>query len=162
MANKVTVKTKDWDKLRKRLPKKGATVKVGVLAGSGNAAGGISMLELAAIHEFGSPKNNIPQRSFIRATFAKDAVAKTLQKLGTQYANAIINNKMDAEQALNKLGAWAASQIKKTIKNRETTGPDPQANKPATIARKGSSTPLVDTGRLINAITWMVVMGGKK
>lgn len=161
MTTKVTVKTKDWDKLRKRLPD-GSIVKVGVLAGSGNASSGsISMLELAAIHEFGSPKNHIPQRSFIRATFERAEVAKTLQLMGSRFAKAIVNDKMTGRDALDKMGAWAAAQIKKTIKNRQTTGPDSQANKPETIARKGSSTPLVDTGRLVNAISWMVVLGGK-
>lgn len=54
------------------------------------------------------------------------------------------------------LGQWGASQCKLTIKRRLTGGPP---NAPYTIEKKGSSTPLVDSGRLINAITYEIGMG---
>lgn len=164
MPTKLKVNTKVWAQLKDRLPEN-SVVHVGVLADNGGTAvhpgSNITMIELAAVHEFGSPKNHIPQRSFIRATFERPETYKTLQSMGAKYAKAIVNGKMNAEQALGRIGAWAASQIKATIKNRQTTGPDPQELKPATIERKGSTLPLVDTGRLINAITWLVKIGGK-
>ena len=164
MPHFAVINTKLWDALRKRLPEK-SVVKVGVLAGKGGEAihpgSSISMIELAAVHEFGSPKRGIPQRSFIRATFERDDVNKKLNALGARLAKAIVMDKMDAATALGQMGAWAAGQIKATIKNRLTTGPERQALKPETIERKGSSLPLVDTGRLINAITWLVSIGGK-
>ena len=158
----VKVDTKIWAQLRKRLPEK-SVVKVGVLAAQGGnatvAGSNITMIELAAIHEFGSPKNGIPQRSFIRSTFERPEIAAALQRMGAKFAKAIVEDKMTGAQALGLIGAWGVAQIKKTIKDRQTTGPDAQENKPETIARKGSSLPLVDTGRLINAITWLVQMG---
>jgi len=155
------IDAKTWEKLREKLPTN-ARVRVGVLAGAGGdakASSGITMLELAAIHEFGSPAAGIPERSFIRSTFDREDVRLRLNMMGARLARAIVANKMDWTQALGMLGAWAASQIKSTIKNRLTTGPDPQENRPATIEKKGSDLPLVDTGRLINAITWLVTGG---
>lgn len=164
MADDVEVKvdTKLWDQLRKKLPE-GAHVQVGVIgaAGAATTEGGITMIELAAIHEFGSPKAGIPERSFIRSTFDRPEVLEQLQVMAKGYARAVVADKMTWEVALGRLGAWAAAQIKGTIKRKLTTGPNPQENAPSTIARKGSSTPLIDTGRLINAITWLV-KGSKK
>ena len=54
-------------------------------------------------------------------------------------------------QLLNTLGAKAAADVKNTIRQGI-----PPPNSPETIRRKGSSRPLIDTGQLINAITWIV------
>lgn len=157
---KVKVDTKIWDRLRAKLPED-AHVKVGVLTNAKHPGSGISMLELAAIHEFGSPAAGIPERSFIRATFERAEVEAKLQAFAGRLAKAVVDDKLTWQQALGQLGAWATSQIKMTIKQRLTDGPEDQANRPSTIAKKGSDLPLVDTGRLINAITW-IVMRGKK
>lgn len=161
---KARVNTAVWDKLRTKLPD-GAHVKVGVLAGAGGAArvadGDITMIELAAIHEFGSPAAGIPERSFIRSTFERPDVVARLNTMAARLARAIVEDKIVWDKALGMIGMWAVGEVKKTIKNRQTTGPEDQANRPSTIAKKGSSLPLVDTGRLINAIT-SLVYGGKK
>jgi hypothetical protein len=54
--------------------------------------------------------------------------------------------------ALDRLGAKVAA----LLQNRISAGIDPP-NSAATIARKGSSKPLVDTGQLKAAITWRVI-----
>lgn len=162
MKPKATVKTgttrggkmKTFSEIRAHMPK-GAHVRVGVLAGSGDHDG-ISMIELAAIHEFGSPAANIPERSFIRSTFARTDIVDGLNRQAAALARAIVAGKLTADVALGRIGAWAAAQIKGTIRNKMTEGPEDQALKPATIARKKSSTPLVDTGRLLGAISWLV------
>jgi hypothetical protein len=41
------------------------------------------------------------------------------------------------------------------VKNKVVTGPF-EPNKPATIARKGSDRPLIDTAQLLNSITYVV------
>lgn len=144
----------------KLLGAEGSHVKVGVLEGSGAAADGdISIAELAAIHEFGAPNAGIPERSFIRSTFtAKEA---ELVEITKKLARAVLLGKMTIEKALAVLGEWSAAAIKKTIVDEETTGPEPQALKPATIAAKGSSVALVDTSRLLSAVTYKVVMRGE-
>lgn len=161
MAKDVGAKidTKMWDQLRKKLPE-GAHVQVGVIGAAGSATtdSGITMIELAAIHEFGSPKAGIPERSFIRSTFERPEVLEQLNVMARGYARLVVADKITWDVALGRLGAWAAAEIKGAIKKKLTTGP---ALAPATIVRKGSSTPLIDTGRLINAITWLV-KGSKK
>jgi phage gpG-like protein len=123
--------------------------KVGVLQDGETEADGMSMVELAAIHEFGT--EHVPERSFIRSTFAtKQREAATLAE---RLAKAIVLRGMPIGQALGLLGAWGASAVKATITEGDGV-PPPLA--PATIARKGSSRPLVDTGRLLASITWEV------
>lgn len=133
-------------------------VKVGVLASKGgnaeHADDGITMIELAAIHEFGSPAANIPERSFIRRTFTFKRIQ--LDPLQRKLAKALVLGKITPIVAMNMLGQWAAAQVKRTITADE---PIPPPLKPATIAAKGSTRPLVDTGRLVGAISYEVSTG---
>lgn len=135
-----------------------ATVRIGVLGDRGgneqHPSGEFTMVELAIVHEFGSPKNGIPERSFIRRTFKvkADAVGRIAAKL----AKMIIDDKMSVDQALELLGQWGAAEVKKTV----TEGAHiPPPLKDATVERKGSTRPLVDTGRLIQSVTYMVEKG---
>jgi len=153
-SGKVKVDDKKWRELRKRLEAMGADkahVRVGVL--SDDSHGDIGMIELAAIHEFGSEAAGIPERSFIRRTFRdrKEELTQLLHVL----THKIVTNKMTILQALNTLGLWGANAVKQTI----TQSDIPPPLKPSTIARKGSDKPLVDTGQLVNSITWKVENG---
>lgn len=133
-------------------------VKVGVLGDAGASPDGTPLAEIAAVHEFGtspSSKIQIPQRSFIRSTFRRTTSDR--QKLTERLLKGVLNGKLSAEQALELLGQWSVGQIKDTIVKRMTEGPDPQELKPETIARKGSSTPLIDTGLMRNSITYALV-----
>lgn len=155
----VRVDTKLWDELRARAAKLDKCfVRVGVLESKGgsemhNTEGGkpITLVELATIHEFGTA--NIPERSFIRTTLLINKAAE-LEEMQVKLARAIVMKGMDPLRALNILGSWAASQIKNGITSEEI-GAFPLAE--STIARKGSSKPLVDTGLLKNAISYEVV-----
>lgn len=127
-------------------------VKVGVLSTAGtHATSGINLAELAAVHEFGSPGKGIPQRSFIRAPLTNSLVITTLiAKLG----KGILLGRFTHKQALEILGTKAATHLK----NYTKLGGSPHKSlKAATIARKGSSRPLVDTGPLINSINYVVI-----
>lgn len=145
---------KVWQALRRRLEASAKShVVVGVLANKGGTAdhGGVTMVELAAIHEFGAPKAGIPERSFLRSTMSKQEPA--LNKLIGRLAHEIVEKGMEVHQALELLGTWGAAAVKKAI----TTGPGiPPELKPETVARKGSTRPLVNTGRLLDAITYEV------
>lgn len=143
-----------WRELRARLKVHGRAqshVQVGVLGDSGTHHSGFSMVELAAVHEFGSPAAGIPERSFIRSALRdrKDEMTKLL----TGVAKRIIDNKMTIDQGLGQLGLWAATAIKKQIIGQDI----PPPLKASTVAKKGSSKPLVDTGQLLGAISWKVV-----
>lgn len=143
-----------WRSILKRVEKAdGPHVQVGVLASKGGSADhdGISMVELAAVHEFGAPGAGIPERSFIRRTFHEKR--KELGAITGRLAKQVLTKSLEVPRALDMLGAWGANEVKNTI----AKGPHiPPPLKPATIARKGSSRPLVDTGRLLNSIQWEV------
>ena len=159
-----------WRKLRRKvleIAARDAHVKVGVLGSKAGGAQrgpkdelgnstGIGMVELAAIHEFGSPAAGIPERSFIRATFAKNH--DDLARLTAQLAGQVFRDEMSIARALGLLGTWGAAQVKAFIAEERVT---PRlSDSPAgrrTIHRKGSSVTLVDTGRLINAIQFEVI-----
>lgn len=129
--------------------------RVGVLADKGGDAphdgSDLTLVELAAVHEFGAPAANIPERSFIRSTFV--VRADELRQVCAAITRAIVSRGMDVRRGVGMLGAWGAAAVKGTI----TQSDIPPPLKPATIAAKDSSKPLVDTGQLLNAITWEIV-----
>jgi hypothetical protein len=136
-------------------------VKVGVIGKGSHGDEGITMVELAAIHEFGSPKAHIPERSFIRSTCERERerIGRITQGLAADF----IAGKPLAT-ALGQLGAFLAHEIKKTITEKLITPEEKPATKIAKNRRAGQpddaeTTPLVDTGRLVNAITWKVWLG---
>jgi phage gpG-like protein len=156
--------TSKWEALTKRIKDaQHISAHVGVLANKGGNAqvgeSGLTLVELAAIHEFGSADGHIPERSFIRGTlFAR--VADQLKHRVTEAVKEIAEDKTDVKTAIGRLGAWAAAEIKNTISRNEADGYGDYPYPPladSTIAAKGSSTPLVDTGQLLNSITWEVV-----
>ncbi len=155
----VSIDTSVWDRLHRRLllqteGGKASHVRVGVVGPEASAMhDGVSMVELAAIHEYGSPAASIPERSFIRRTFADSTVQDKLDKILPRLTERFIKGESMAK-LLGVLGAWGVGQVKATIRAGLT--PD---IKEATKKRKGSTLPLVDTGRLINAITWLVSVG---
>jgi hypothetical protein len=133
-----------------------ASVKVGLLQNAGSAPDGTPLTEIGAVHEFGTRDGHIPQRSWLRATFRRtDAQRKAFTS--NLIKKVLSDQSMSVDRALGLLGAWAVARVQETIVRRLTEGPENQALKPATIAAKGSSTPLVDTGQLKNAIAFQVV-----
>lgn len=151
----VNVDDTAWRALLARAHGLDAYVKVGVLSDKGGeeTEDGISLIELAALHEFGTEDGHIPERSFIRSTFETRA-ADELYQMQVKLSRAVVLGKLTPRIALGMLGAWAAGAIKQTITSGEGV-PPPLA--PSTIKAKGSSRPLVDTGQLKNSITWLVV-----
>lgn len=153
MASNVRLQgdVKVWRELYSRLAD--AKVDVGVLAEKGGletTSDGITMVELAAIHEYGSPDAGIPERSFIRWTFNNPANIKIMSDICAKLVKKFLRG-AKLETSLGLLGAWAVGAIKTTIRSRI-----PPPNAKSTIARKGSSTPLVDTGRLLNSLSWII------
>lgn len=153
-----------WEALKLRLKEAGNLhVKVGVIgpqASSAAAEAGeapISMVELAAIHEFGSPAAGVPERSFLRRAFGFGKGAPGQAAVVAKIAKGVVNGKATPLQAYNLLGVWAVKQVKDTI----AAGPHiPPPLAPATVEKKGSDRPLVDTGRLLNSISHAVESGG--
>lgn len=143
---------------------KGSSVRVGVLGRKALDGGGGARptnAELAVIHEFGAPGANIPARSFIRAPF--DAHHAEYLALMRVLIGRIYAKRMTVEQVLGLVGARVSADFKKHI----VAGIDPP-NSQRTLRRKlrlgrggaGAPKPLIDTGRLLQSITWEVLMNG--
>lgn len=105
---------------------------------------------IATIQEFGYPEGGIPARPFFRPTITQN---KT--EYGQQFAGAMagtLAGKIPSfASALEQIGGLAAGDISKAI-SRVTNPPLAQA----TIDRKGSSKPLVDSGLMIQSVTYKV------
>lgn len=150
----VSADVRGWERLLskvKGLDKK--YIKVGIIAEKGGGEmteDGMTLAELGALHEYGG--KNVPERSWLRRTFEeKGDLVKEKQ---AEICKMIVMDKTDVRKGLEMLGAWAAAETKKTITHGE---PIPPPNAPSTIARKGSDRPLVDTGRMVGAISYEVV-----
>jgi len=156
-GKKITVKDKDlgWVDFFKRVGEMGLDrLRVGVLADS--AAGGLhvegadlTVAEIAAVNEFGTEDGHIPARSFLRSSF--DANREANVRLFDKLLGAVLDGKMPIDQALGLLGLKMSSDVKKKI---ASDVPPPNAQR--TIEQKGSARTLVDTGRMLNAVTWAV------
>lgn len=189
-AISVSLKTKgSMKQLVERLKKdlRGAHVKVGVLASAGTReddedAGPASNLEVAIYNEFGAPEANVPERSFLRASFLKNKpeYVQHLERL----LKAAVERGYDVHKGLGIIGLKATNDVRSFIKDGEHV---PPPNAASTIRRKvekgrwkieqdhkktgaaiealeaeaaANVRTLVDTGQLVNSITHEVVMGG--
>lgn len=152
--NAVRVVDRGANALLRRLAKSREAVRVGILDDSPKKAregdGGRHSLEVAAVHEFGAPAAGIPQRSFIRATV--DLNEREIARLQHATMTAFVQGKVTLRQGLDRIGMKVAAMMQK----RFAAGIEPPLAE-STIARKGSSKPLVDTGQLRSSITWVVV-----
>lgn len=131
-----------------------ASVRVGILSDAPKkeregATGKYSLLEVAAVHEFGAPRAGIPARSFIRATI--DERTEDIARLERVMLAKVVAGDIELKPALDAVGAKVAGWIQQRI----AAGIDPPLS-PATVAKKKSSTPLVDTGQLRSAVSWLV------
>lgn len=110
----------------------------------------MDVARLALIHEFGSPKNNLPARPIMRQTNQK--YGRSLPGIAARLTKDVIAGTRTPGQALARLGVYWEGRIK--LMFREGIF---RPLKPATIARKGSSKPLIDSGQLRQSVTSVVV-----
>lgn len=133
----------------------------------------ITVLGIAIVHEFGveikvtdrmrgylhsigihlKPSTRtikIPERSFIRAGYdeEKENIIKQSEKL----LEKVMRLELPVDVFFNTLGEIIAGRIQEYLTDLRT----PSLH-PVTIASKGSSSPLIDTGRLRESITYKVV-----
>lgn len=164
MPTTVNVKVIDrgWEaiKERTRALRGGAVCSIGVQGPQGAANHQDSRLTVAAIatvHEFGKviqqPRMGrtivIPERSFLRATV--DQYEQAILRRQVLLQQGYVLGKFELKASMELLGQYVVGLIKQRIAN----GIAPP-NSPYTIAKKGSSKPLIDTGQLRNAITYKV------
>lgn len=140
---------------------------IGVFRGrSGTGRGGArkaSIAEVAGFNEFGTKRTTIigpivtftqrgiPSRPFMRRAFDKNQAK--YEKALQAGAKRIVEGKDTPEGVLTKVGLKAKNdQIRSITSARSWATP----NAPSTIAKKGSSSPLIDTGTMRNALTFQV------
>lgn len=126
--------------------KTAGTVDVGVIDAGSHVDSDLTVASIADINEFGL---GVPERSFMRSTTKEQK--KNIVSLQKKLLVKIQNGEMDVETALGLIGEFTADKISQKIVSLRTP-----PNAPETIARKGSSNPLVDTGQLKNSITYEV------
>lgn len=147
----VTVKDRGWNRIRKEIEEMGRSfVKIGVLSNAGRypaSIGGMNLAEVATVHEFGTEK--IPERPFLRQAFDKSN--KKISDFIRNERDKIYQGASTTNESLHKLGVLHQGQVQETIATGEFA---PLA--PSTVARKGSSKPLIDTGRLRQSINFEV------
>jgi hypothetical protein len=137
-------------RLEKAKRRRGYKVKVGLPTGSADYPDGTSVIMVGTIHEFGSSDGTIPERSFLRS--AMETHKREHQKMIRKLAEAVSSGKQSPEKAMALLGTKAAADV-----SRMVTDLSSPPNRPATIAAKGRANPLVDTGHLVQSITYQVI-----
>lgn len=139
----------------------GVVVKVGVQAkdkavrrGKGGSIRNTDqpLAVIAAIHEFGL--GDMPQRSFLRSAY--DENLPMINKMIQRVANGAVFG-LGTNAALNQLGNVVQGMVQRKI----VDGPF-VPNSPATIKRKKSSKPLIDTGHLRQSIRYVIERKGAK
>jgi hypothetical protein len=106
-----------------------------VVAGVFTDSNGSELIKKAFYNEFGTSR--IPKRSFLRQNDIK-------KKVRIEEFLDIIKS---VDSVFSKIGLQMSSIIKERIRDIRTP-----VNAPSTIAKKGSSNPLIDSGELINSI----------
>jgi hypothetical protein len=121
-------------------------IEVGVRA----STAGADLVLIATVNEFGSANGHVPERSFIRSTADenREKYGRLSQRAVTRGIDKGVG---EFERELGKVGAVMAGDVQRKI---ITLSRPPNA--PSTIAKKGSDSPLVDTGRLGQSIDFVV------
>lgn len=139
---------KKWLKQMSDMAQK-PSVKIGILGDGEAGEDGATVLEYGSYNEFGTKDGKIPERSFIRATI--DERKRRIYGKAFQLQEKIFLGKISIPKALAIMG----SLIKGNIVQKVVSMRSP-ANADSTIKAKGSSNPLIDTGRLRQSIDYEV------
>jgi len=147
MKSTLKVNDKLWKEIKSQFPKiDKAVVKTGIQSDAGENDG-VSIAEYAAFNEFGT--RTIDERPFMRKTF--DDNLANYNKLIERLFKGMLGGKLDAKMAFKILGQQTEDDMKNTI----MTG-NFKSNSDYTVAKKGSSRPLIDTGTMRNSIRYEV------
>ena len=125
--------------------------KIGIL-GSGEAdEEGTTVIEYGSYNEFGT--KDIPERSYIRSTV--DERKRRIFGKAFNLQRDIFEGRMSITKALGIMGTLIKGNIVQKIVDLRSP-----ANADSTIRAKGSSNPLIDSGRLRQSIDYEVEAKG--
>ena len=109
---------------------------------------GTRIADVAAINEFGAPERGIPERPAFRR-----ALQQMLPDLRRELRRGFDARKGYVDRpTVERIGKVAQGQVKASILNLLLP-----ANAPATLERKTGANPLVDSGKMIDAVRSEVV-----
>lgn len=122
-------------------------INVGFNEKSGSYEDGTTTAQVAAWNEYGTEHS--PARPFMRQTIENNE--DRITKFVNAKAGAAIRSGGSAAEVLNAIGAYTKGRMQKEIRDGEF-----EPNAPSTIARKGSSKPLIDSGRMRQSIVYVI------
>lgn len=148
MAADVKIKDRGFLAIaRKAKALNGKEVRIGYQTG-GPKSEGVDVLDIAIYTEYGTA--TAPARPFMAQTAHKNQ--KRVDAAMGRIAEAATTGQGAPAALLGQLGEFYAELIR-----REINSGDFAANAPSTIRAKGSSKPLVDTGRVLApAVRWVL------
>lgn len=122
-----------------------AFVRVGFLENA-TYPSSLSVPMIAAINEFGAPSRGQPPRPFFRRMIAAKS-SEWPEAIG----NLLVANNYDVELTMAQVGEAISGQLRQSIVDLV----DPPLA-PSTIKRKGHAKPLIDTGHMLQSVSYEV------
>lgn len=101
--------------------------------------------QVAAWQEFGT--RTIPERPFFRGA---------LRRMGDGVLESAASAVADARLNLTRRGVGKVGEVARSVLQESVVELRDPPNAPSTVARKGSTNPLVDTGQLVGSVTYRV------
>lgn len=120
----------------------------------------LELVQIAAVHEFGAPNRNIPERSFLRSTV--DNKREEIDSILTTNYKRYQDGKISLRIALGQIGEYVTNQVQTTIRNRIPPELKPETIRRKTVQGKVGDVPLIDTGQLIQSISHVEVLQNDK
>jgi len=112
-------------------------------------AEGVSVIDYATYNEFGTTR--IPARPFMSKT--EELYKEPTFKFANFLVGRIIDGKITPNLALKNIGEKYKSYMQKTIRDAKNWA---IPNADSTVKQKGSTSPLIDTGRMVGSVSYEV------
>jgi hypothetical protein len=110
-------------------------------------ASGVSVGEVAIWNEYGVPSHNIPSRPFLQTS--EPMIGDMFNDTMAAAIPSIMDGRVSVAEILSECGEGGVEIVKEVIVSGQFA-----ANSPATVAKKGSDVPLVDTGELYESVSY--------
>lgn len=107
-------------------------------------------LDVAIWNEYGTDDGHVPERPAHRLAFERNkAELEKRMELTAKAVGGKTTKSMTAERGLDLLGVFYEAKVKQEIVDLRVP-----PNAPSTIAAKKSDNPLIDTGQMVNSVTY--------
>jgi len=127
---------------------KGRKVKVGIMGNAHHR--GVAIVDYATWNEFGTAR--IPARPFMAETARVNG--REAQRFAAFLIGKVIDGRLTVDLALRNLGEMYQAKMQMMIRNAKDWA---VPNAPSTVEMKGSSSPLIDQGRMVGAVRYEIV-----